>query len=126
MSIPTEAIQQLAEAIIAQTQAATLTVQVAAVSFKAPAFWTTNATAWFVCLEAAFATQKAPIANDLTKFHHVIQLLDSETSRRVQAVIEHPPQSEKYAELKNALLTVFEATQLQKDTVLLNLNGLGD
>ena len=47
MSIPAEAIQQLAEAITALTRAAASapTVQVAAVFFKAPAFWATNATA---------------------------------------------------------------------------------
>ena len=126
MSIPAEAIQQLAEAITAQTRAAASapTVQAAAVSFKAPAFWTTNTTAWFVRLEAAFSTHQPPITND---FHHVKKLLlNSETSRRVQAVIEHPQQSEKYVELKNALLTVFEATQLQNDTTHLHLKGPGD
>jgi hypothetical protein len=100
-------------------------MQVAAVSFKAPSFWTTNATAWFIRLEAAFATHQPAITNDLTKFHHVVQLLDSESSRRVLAVLENPPVSDKYTALKNALLSAYEATQFQKDTALLSLNGLG-
>lgn len=123
MSETVTALRQLAEVISAQNTASST---VNAVSFKAPAFWTTNATAWFIRLEAAFATHQPAITNDLTKFHHVVQLLDSTTSRRVQSVLEHPPESGKYEALKKALLTAFEATQFQKDTALLNLNGLGD
>ena len=111
-------LQQLVQALSAQT-----TVQ--AVSFKAPAFWTTNATAWFIRLEAAFATHQPAITVDLTKFQHVVQLLDSSTSRRVQHVLEHPPETGKYEALKRALLAAFEATQFQNDTELLSLNGLG-
>ena len=98
----------------------------AAVAFKAPPFWTTNASAWFLRLEATFATHTPPIINDLTKFHHVVQLLDSDTSRRVQAVVERPPDTQKYNTLKAALLKAFESTQLQKDTALLQMQGLGD
>ena len=130
MSITTEAIKQLADAIRQQTlsQAELCSPQpsVAVVAFKAPSFWTTNASAWFVRLEAAFATHTPPITNDLTRFHHVVQLLDSDTSRRVQAVVEHPPIAQKYEALKAALLKAFEATQLQKDTALLQMQGLGD
>ena len=112
-------IRLLAEAIQSSTG-------VQAVSFKAPSFWTTNAAAWFTRVEAGFALHNPPITNDLTKFQHVIQLLDSETSRRVHAVIANPPQSDKYAALKSALLSAFEPTQFQKDSILLQLNGLGD
>ncbi|GFN95577.1 transposon ty3-g Gag-Pol polyprotein [Plakobranchus ocellatus] len=107
-----DAIKQLVDAIREQTlhatQATTTTVSsVSAVAFKAPQFWQTNAKAWFIRLEASFNTHTPPITQDLTKFHHVIQLLDSSTARRVQAVLENPP-------------------PLQKDQELLNLNGLGD
>ena len=130
MELTSEAISQLADAIRQQTlqtaQKLPVAHTVAAVSFKAPPFWTSNANAWFLRLEASFATHTPPITNDLTKFHHVVQLLDSATSRRVQAVIEHPPATEKYAALKAALLEAYEATQFQKDTALLNMHGLGD
>ncbi|KAK3773542.1 hypothetical protein RRG08_022254 [Elysia crispata] len=86
----------------------------------------TNAKAWFIRLEASFNTHTPPIIQGLTKFHHVIQLLDSSTARRVQAVLENPPPVGKYDRLKSALLNAYEATQLQKDQELLNLNGLGD
>ncbi|GFO39254.1 NACHT and WD repeat domain-containing protein 1 [Plakobranchus ocellatus] len=106
-------------------QATTTTVSaVSAVAFKAPQFWQTNAKAWFIRLEASFNTHTPPITQDLTKFHHVIQLLDSSTARRVQAVLENPPLVGKYDSLKSALLNAYEATQLQKDQELLNLNGL--
>ena len=126
-----DAIKQLADAIREQTlhatQATTTTVSsVSAVAFKAPQFWQTNAKARFISLEASFNTHTPPITQDLTKFHHVIQLLDSSTARRVQAVLENPPLVGKYDRLKSALLNAYEATQLQKDQELLNLNGLGD
>ncbi|GFS02608.1 retrovirus-related Pol polyprotein [Elysia marginata] len=109
------------------TQATTTTVSsVSAVAFKAPQFWQTNAKAWFIRLQASFNTHTPPITQDLTKFHHVIQLLDSSTARRVQAVLENPPPVGKYDSLKSALLNAYEATQLQKDQELLNLNGIGD
>ena len=77
MAMTTEAIAQLADAIRQQTlsQAEKIPPQppVAAVAFKAPPFWTTNASAWFLRLEATFATHTPPITNDLTKFHHVVQ-----------------------------------------------------
>ncbi|RUS73260.1 hypothetical protein EGW08_018979 [Elysia chlorotica] len=82
--------------------------------------------AWFIRLEASFSTHTPPITQDLTRFHHVIQLLDSTTARRVQAVLENPPATDKYQALKSTLLEAYEATQLQKDQELLNLNGLGD
>ena len=126
-----DAIKSLAEAIRQQTLSATTqatpaSTSVAAVAFKAPQFWQTNAKAWFIRLEASFATHTPPITQDLTKFHHVIQLLDSTTARRVQAVLENPPATDKYITLKSTLLEAYEATQLQKDQELLNLNGLGD
>ena len=126
-----DAIKQLADAIreqtLQETQATTTTVSsVSAVAFKAPQFWQTNVKAWFIRLEASFNTHTPPITQDLTKFHHVIQLLDSSTACRVQAVLENPPPVGKYDRLKSALLNAYEATQLQKDQELLNLNGLGD
>ena len=68
MAMTTEAIAQLADAIRQQTlsQAEKIPPQppVAAVAFKAPPFWTTNASAWFLRLEATFATHTPPITND--------------------------------------------------------------
>jgi len=121
-----EEVTGLAAAIREQTAALSSIVNVQAVSFKAPAFWTTNAAAWFTRLEASFATHHPAITNDLTKFQHVIQLLDSETSRRVQAILSNPPEANKYEALKSALLSTFELSQFQKDSMLLQLNGLGD
>ena len=72
MAMTTEAIAQLADAIRQQTlsQAEKIPPQppVAVVAFKAPPFWTTNASAWFLRLEATFATHTPPITNDLTNF----------------------------------------------------------
>ena len=123
MSLDAEAIKQLA-AVIQST--AVDSVNVSATAFKAPAFWPTNAQAWFVRLEASFDTHAPPITNDKTKFQHVVQLLDSATSRRVMSILRDPPATGKYQAIKDALLAAFEPTQLQKDTALLKMTGLGD
>lgn len=82
MELDLNAIKELADAKRQHTITATRSKQttptaaVAAVALKAQQFWTTNATTWFLCLEAAFATHTPPITNDTTSFDHVIQLLD--------------------------------------------------
>ena len=119
----TKSILELVEAI---RQTTATPPSVSAVAFKSPPFWNTNATAWFLRLEASFATHSPPITNDRTKFYHVVQLLDSPTSRRVQPTIEQPPADNMYGALKATLLDAYEPTQLQKDTALLSINGLGD
>ena len=112
------------EAIAALTAA--ITGVGANAAFKAPQFWTTNAAAWFVRVEAAFETSSPAITSDKTKFQHVVQLLDSATSKRVLNAIASPPETGKYDNLKKALLSAFEPTQLEKDTALLKMTGLGD
>ena len=116
MALDAAAIQQLATAIAG----------VNATALSAPAFWTTNPSAWFVRLEASFETHSPPITVDKTKFNHVIKLVGSSTSLRVLSVIESPPETGKYNALKTALLAAFETTQFQKDTALLKMTGLGD
>ena len=44
----------------------------------------------------------------------------------VQDVLVSPPEAEKYATLKKALIKAFGKSQAQRDRELLNLNGLGD
>ena len=67
MELTSEAISQLADAIRQQTlqtaQKLPVAHTVAAVSFKAPPFWTSNANAWFLRLEASFATHTPPITD---------------------------------------------------------------
>ena len=62
MELTSEAISQLADAIRQQTlqtaQKLPVAHTVAAVSFKAPPFWTSNANAWFLRLEASFTTDR--------------------------------------------------------------------
>ena len=125
-----QTIQALAQAIreqtIALTNESSNETRAPCQQLKSPPFWTSNAKTWFVRLEAAFATQRPRITSDTLRFQHVIQLLDSDTSKKVQAIIQAPPASGKYEALKNALLKIYEPTQYQKDTELINITGLGD
>ena len=114
-----ELIQSLTDAIVASSS-------VNAVAFKAPNFWATNAEAWFIRLEASFATHSPPITADKTKFDHVVKLLDSASASKVLAIIKDPPADDKYGALKAGLLKGFERSQFEKDCSLLQMTGLGD
>ncbi|GFS16007.1 retrovirus-related Pol polyprotein [Elysia marginata] len=52
--------------------------------------------------------------------------LDVKTAEEVQDVYVKPPNTDKYATLKKALIKAFGKSQAQRDSELLNLNGLGD
>ena len=44
----------------------------------------------------------------------------------MQSILIHPPNDDKYNNLKNALINIYGKSQLQKDFELLSLDGLGD
>ena len=56
----------------------------------------------------------------------MVASLDNSTAAEVKAVLLHPPATNKYDAIKEALLGAFGKTQAQKDAELLNISGLGD
>ena len=66
-------------------------VSVVAVAFKNAQFSPIKAAVWLLRLKDVFATHTTAITNDTINFHHVVQILDFSTFRRVQAVLEIPP-----------------------------------
>jgi hypothetical protein len=97
---------------------------VAAVSVKLPEFWTNDPDIWFARVQAQFNMKG--ITSDGTKFDHVVASLDSKTAAEVRSVILHPPATDKFEAIKQALIKAFGKTQCQKDAELLSMNGLGD
>ena len=95
-----------------------------AVSLKLPEFWPNNPEVWFARIEAQFNTKG--ITQDGTKFDYLVSSLDNSTASEVEATLLHPPALDKYGALKKALLQAFAKTQVQKDSELLSLTGLGD
>ena len=93
-------------------------------SLKMPEFWPSNPEVWFARIEAQFNTKS--ITGDRTKFDYLVSSLDNTTASEVEAVLLNPPAADKYGALKKALLQAFAKTQVQKDSELLSLTGLGD
>lgn len=97
---------------------------IAAASLKIPAFFTDDPELWFVRIEAQFRTKA--ITQDETKFDYICGALDGTIAKDVKKALKNPPDTNKYENLKTALLGVFGQTQAQKDAALLNMEGLGD
>ena len=98
--------------------------QLNAVSIKLQEFWTTSPEVWFARVEAQFGTKN--ITQDQTRYDYVVSALDFKTAEEVQDVLVSPPEVEKYTTLKKALIKAFGKSQAERDSELLNLNGLGD
>ncbi|KAK3762357.1 hypothetical protein RRG08_047193 [Elysia crispata] len=99
-------------------------LQINAAWVKIPDFWNTSPEVWFARAEAQFGTKH--ISQDQTKHDYVVSALDVKTVEKVQEVLIHTPDQDKYTTLKKALIKAFGKSQAQKDNELLNLNGLGD
>ena len=101
-----------------------LSQQINSVSIKLPEFWTKSPEVWFARVEAQFNTKN--ITQDQTRYDYVVSSLDINTAEEIQSLLVNPPHLDKYGSLKKALIKTFGKSQTQKDTELLNLNGLGD
>lgn len=97
---------------------------ICSVSLKLPEFWFKSPEVWFAKIEAQFGTKN--ITQDQTKYDYVVSALDIDTAEEIQSVLINPPDSYKYDALKKTLIKTFGKSQIQKDTEILNLNGLGD
>ena len=125
-----EALTRLAEAIsnlntsTSQNSHQADAAAVSAVSVKLPEFWPEDPEVWFIRVEAQLRSRS--VTQDQTKFDYVVASLDNSTAAEVKAVLLHPPTTNKYDAIKEALLGAFGKTQAQKDAELLNISGLGD
>ena len=100
------------------------TNQVSTVSIKLPEYWIKSPEVWFARVESQFGTKD--ITQDQTKYDYVVSALEINTAEEVQAILINPITEDKYNTLKKVLIKTFGKSQAQKDTELLNLNGLGD
>ncbi|GFN86833.1 Pol polyprotein [Plakobranchus ocellatus] len=58
--------------------------------------------------------------------HHTLCALDVTIAEEIQNILVNPPDADRYATLKNALIKAFGKSQAQQDIGLFNLNGLVD
>ena len=66
------------------------------------------------------------VTSDDTKYHYVVAALDQSTALRVIDILEDPPQTGKYANLKKRLTDIFGLSQRQRADRLLDVKCLGD
>ena len=92
MSLESGDVKALTKALQALHSAAPVAVpSISSISIKLPPFWATRLEVWFRQVEAQFATRNPPITADLTKFNHVVAVLDNVTAGEVEAIILLPP-----------------------------------
>lgn len=84
--------------------AAPLAAAIEAVSTcRLPPFWRAKPDLWFMQAEAAL--QISRVRGDESKFNLVLSMLDPDTLSDIEDVIRSPPAQNKYAALKNAILS---------------------
>lgn len=106
------------------TPATTTEARVERVSIKTPPFWKKDPRIWFLQIESQFAL--AGITTDSTKYHHVLSAIDTDILQQITDEVINPPPSEKYANIKEKLISVFSESQEKKTKKLLSDIELGE
>lgn len=76
--------------------------QNAAVCVKKIAFWTANPKAWFRVIETQFSVSR--ITEEVTKFNHVISMLDPETVNKCMDIIETVSSDEPFTDFRDRVI----------------------
>lgn len=95
----------------------------ARIAFRAPPFWKNNAELWFLQLESNFVI--AGISSELTKFHSVVSVLDSEVMTYVSDIVRNPP-ADAYSKLKSRIVNQYADSENTRLKALLQDLQLGD
>lgn len=95
-----------------------------AVQLKLPAFFRKDPEIWFNLIETQFTLHN--ISTDQTKFSHLCSVLDAEVASRVRTKIMSPPEQNKYASLKQAIIKAFGESDHAKMNRLMSSMDLGD
>ena len=90
--------------------------------FKLPEFWPSSPHAWFGIVEAQFRIQLVTSEDD--RFTLVASVLPENSARKVAHLLSTPP-ADCYTQLKAALLSSHQLTDIQKAELLFNMDDLG-
>ena len=99
-------------------------VAVGSLTVKLPAFWPEKAEAWFIQAEANFRARK--ITSQMSKYNLVVIALDSDTIDGVLDLLEQPPESDPYDQLKARLVQSFKMSKVEKIKRALEFPPLAD
>lgn len=95
-----------------------------ATSLKLPQFWTNCPDAWFIQIEMQFATKGISI--DQTKYEYIITALPQEVIIKVLDVIQNPPATNRYLNLKNVLIERHSLSENSRLDKILSDSEMGD
>ena len=90
--------------------------------FKLPDFWPSSPHAWFGIVEAQFRIHEVNSQED--RFTLVASVLPEASARRVAHLLATPT-DDCYTQLKAALLSSHQLTEIQKAELLFNMDDLG-
>ena len=90
--------------------------------FKLPEFWPSSPHAWFGIVEAQFRIRQVTLEED--RFTLVASVLPENSARKVAHLLSTPP-ADCYTQLKAALLSSHQLTDIQKSELLFNMDDLG-
>ncbi|XP_039452186.1 uncharacterized protein LOC120431094 [Culex pipiens pallens] len=96
----------------------------AAVSIKLPDFWKNDPVMWFAQAEAQFALGR--VVNDETKYYHIIGKVDQTVICHISDLVVAPPADNKYAAVKERLISRFVLSAETRLERLLGSYELGD
>lgn len=94
------------------------------IQVKIPPFWKQNPELWFKQLEAQFTNSN--IVNELTKFNHIVGVIDTDILDHVSDIVLTPPAIGQYEAIKQRLIKAFTASEFKKLQSLLTELTLGD
>ncbi|XP_063635070.1 uncharacterized protein LOC134805774 [Cydia splendana] len=98
--------------------------KVCKVSVKLPPFWADKPKVWFAQAECQFHV--AGIKCDMTKFSHVISIIDQKLIGEIEDLVLDPPKEDKYETLKKELIRRLAVSEQERVERLVSEEELGD
>lgn len=98
--------------------------QTTIVAMKIPPFWPENTALWFAQIEAQFSLYN--IADDATKFNHIVANLTANILQHVSDAVQSPPAANKYENIKTKITECYAESSQRKLEKLLSELTLGD
>lgn len=102
----------------------TADVELHRVAVRVPPFWPEKPELWFCQLESQFHLNG--VTQDNTKFWYVVSQLEARYACAVEDIITNPPNTDKYATLKNELVKRLSTSLQFKLKQLLEHEEIGD
>lgn len=101
-----------------------MTSQNSAVAVQKIAFWSSNPSAWFRVIETQFTVSR--ITEEVTKFNHVISMLDQETINKCMDILENLSSETPYTEFRAQIISRLSESEQSRLNKVLSGTDLGD